>query len=57
MELEINQVEGWDSLGHLNLILAIEDEFKIKFTTSQIIEIISIKKIIKTIKEKISANP
>ena len=29
-------VEGWDSLTHINLIVAIEREFKIRFTTAEV---------------------
>jgi acyl carrier protein len=29
-------VEGWDSLSHIDLIVALEREFKIKFTTAEI---------------------
>lgn len=29
-------VEGWDSLMHVNLIVAIEREFEIRFTTREI---------------------
>jgi len=29
-------VPGWDSLGHLNLIIALEKRFKIKFATAEI---------------------
>jgi acyl carrier protein len=29
-------VEDWDSLNHINLIVAIEREFKIKFTTAEV---------------------
>jgi acyl carrier protein len=31
-----NDVDGWDSLMHINLIVAIEREFKIRFTTREI---------------------
>jgi acyl carrier protein len=29
-------VDGWDSLTHINLIVAVEREFKIRFTTSEV---------------------
>lgn len=30
------QVEGWDSLGHINLVVAIEQEFKFRFALSEL---------------------
>jgi acyl carrier protein len=35
-ELSAKDVDGWDSLTHIRLILTVEKEFKIKFTTSEI---------------------
>lgn len=35
-ELSAQDVDGWDSLAHIRLILTIERAFKIKFTTSEI---------------------
>ncbi len=29
-------VEGWDSLSHVNLIVAVEKEFKIRLTTAEV---------------------
>ncbi len=29
-------VEGWDSLGHIRLIIAIEKAFKVKFTAAEV---------------------
>jgi acyl carrier protein len=40
--LELNEamtaaeVAGWDSLSHIDLIVAVEKEFKIKLTTAEI---------------------
>ncbi len=31
-----DDVDGWDSLKHINLILAIEKRFRIKFATAEI---------------------
>jgi len=34
-------IENWDSLRHMNLIVALEEEFKIEFNDDQIVEILS----------------
>jgi len=31
-------LERWDSLHHMNLILALEEEFKIRFTDEEIVQ-------------------
>lgn len=33
-----DSIEEWDSLGHIELIVAVEAEFDIKFTTAEIAE-------------------
>ena len=35
-ELSARDVDGWDSLTHIRLMLTIEKAFKIKFSTSEI---------------------
>ena len=37
------EIEQWDSLGHLQLIMAVESEFNIKFKASEISEINNLK--------------
>lgn len=35
-DLAANDIEGWDSLAHLNLVIALEVRMGIKFTTAEI---------------------
>jgi len=35
-------VEGWNSLEHINLIIAVEREFRIKFATSEIVGLMNV---------------
>lgn len=50
--LEMDDVKEWDSLMHIQLILALEKEFSIKFTTQQILDMKSIAAIIEIIQQK-----
>lgn len=42
--LEYQGIESWDSVGHMGLIAAIEDEFDIMMETDDIIDLNSFKK-------------
>jgi acyl carrier protein len=35
-ELSAKQVDGWDSVTHIRLLLTIEKAFKVKFSTTEI---------------------
>jgi acyl carrier protein len=35
-DLTASEVENWDSLTHINLIVGIERKFKVKFTTAEV---------------------
>lgn len=39
-----HDIESWDSLGHLQLVMNLESEFDIKFKTQEINQITSIQK-------------
>lgn len=44
-------IENWDSLRHMNLVLALEEEFGVEFTDDQVVEILSYKLIKIVLKE------
>ena len=48
-------VDGWDSLQHLNLILALEEEFGISFSESQMIEMLSVGLIVEIVAESLAS--
>lgn len=35
-ELTANDVDGWDSLTHIRLMLTVEKAFKVRFTASEV---------------------
>jgi acyl carrier protein len=36
-EMTANDVDGWDSLSHVNLIVAIESKFNIRFSQKELL--------------------
>lgn len=44
-------IEQWDSLRHMNLVIALEEEFGIRFSEEQFAEMISYKLICLTVRE------
>lgn len=40
-DTSVDTVERWDSLNHLNLILALESEFDVSFSEEQSVEIMN----------------
>ena len=60
-EIPVNQIkdnsstdtiESWDSLKHMNLVVALEEEFKIELTDDEIIEMMNYLLIIEIFKNK-----
>lgn len=46
-------IKGWDSLGQLQLIQALERHFNISFDIMEIFKIITVESIIEIVKEKV----
>lgn len=45
-------LKAWNSLNHLNLVLALEDEFGITFDDNEVLEMVTLELIVLTLKEK-----
>ncbi len=42
-------IEAWDSLNQMNLVLALEEEFGITFTDDEIVSMLDVRSICKTL--------
>ena len=45
-------VENWDSLKHMNLILALEEEFAVAFSDDDVVEMLSVRRIVDILEKK-----
>jgi acyl carrier protein len=54
-ETSADSIEAWDSLQHLNLVLALEQEFGIQFTPEEIEQLLSVELISGLVVEKLEA--
>lgn len=49
--LQYQGIEAWDSVGHMSLIAALEDEFEIQLDTDDIIDMSSFEKAVDILKK------
>ena len=54
--LKYREIEEWDSVGHMALVAAIEDEFDVEFDTDQVIDMSSFKVAVDMVTELQSKN-
>jgi acyl carrier protein len=54
-EMTANDVDGWDSLSHVNLIVAIESKFNIRFSQKELLTFKNVGGLLSSIRSKISA--
>ena len=61
-ELEITEattaadVDGWDSFNHLNLIMALEENYSVSFSTVEIGQMAHVGNLVQLLEKKISAS-
>jgi acyl carrier protein len=51
-ELTAQEVEGWDSISHINLIVALETRFKVKLTTGEVSKLKNVGDLVALLKRK-----
>ena len=52
-ETNSDSIDSWDSLHHMNLVVALEEEFSVEFEEEEIIELMSFKSIQEKLKSLI----
>ena len=53
-ELTANDVKEWDSFNHINLIVAVEQAFKIKFQTAELESMKNVGHLVSLIEKKVN---
>jgi acyl carrier protein len=55
-EMTANDVDGWDSLSHVNLITTIEAKFNIRFSQKELLKHRNVGNLIDDIERKLAGN-
>lgn len=53
-DMTANDVDGWDSLSHVNLIVAIESKFNIKFSRKELLTFKNVGDLMNSIHNKLT---
>ena len=54
MRTTADDVEGWDSFNHVNIVVAIESQFGITFNAAEVEELRAVGEFVKLIEEKLA---
>jgi acyl carrier protein len=52
--MQAKDVQGWDSLTHITLIMAIEESFNVKFSTREVMGFQNVGEMLSCLRRKIS---
>lgn len=50
-------IKQWDSLKHMNLVLALEDEFGFRFADDELMDLLNLKLIVEIVSNKLEMEP
>ena len=53
-EMTANNIDGWDSLSHVNLITAVEMKFGIRFTQKELLTLRNVGDLARSIEKKLA---
>lgn len=56
VDLLPEDIQGWDSLGHLSLVTALQDQFGVEFEVNEVMDMDSVKKIVAICETKTPAS-
>lgn len=56
LQVKMEDIDSWDSLTHMELVMSLEEEFGIEFTSDEIMEMTNVEKIVKIVGEKTDGN-
>ena len=51
-ETSVDNVEDWDSLNHMKLVMALEEAYSIEFTEQEVTELLSLELVLMTLRSK-----
>lgn len=55
IEMMPEDVNGWDSLGHLRLVTALQEQFGVEFEVNEVMDMDSVQKIVTICESKAAA--
>ncbi|MBX3222232.1 MAG: acyl carrier protein [Labilithrix sp.] len=55
VEMMPEDVQGWDSLGHLTLVTALQEQFGVEFEVNEVMDMDSVQKIVAICESKSAA--
>lgn len=52
-EMTSNDIDGWDSLSHINLIIAVESRFNVRFSQKELLSFKNVGDMLRCIEHKL----